>query len=54
MVKLTAKKIYCPKCAKLSHVKLQANGERNEYVCLKCESVIWKKEGLKWKYVKAL
>jgi ribosomal protein S27AE len=53
LVKLTAKKIYCPKCGKLARIKAQPSGDKNQFVCIKCESVIWKRDGIRWKYVKA-
>ncbi len=53
MINLTAKKVYCPKCQKLVRVKLTQSGEKKQYACLICNTVMWQKEGLKWKYQKA-
>ena len=50
LIKLTAKKVYCPKCQKLVRVKLQKSGEKDQYCCIKCDYVIWDKAALKWKY----
>jgi endogenous inhibitor of DNA gyrase (YacG/DUF329 family) len=50
LVKLTAKKTRCPKCEKLVNVKLQKVGERSQFCCIKCDTIVWQKEGLKWKY----
>lgn len=52
LIKLTAKKVYCAKCNKLVNVKLTKNGEKSQYNCVICNSLIWQKEGLKWKYSK--
>jgi RNase P subunit RPR2 len=53
LINLTAKKVYCPKCQKLVRVKLTQSGEKKQYACLICNTVMWQKEGLKWKYQKA-
>lgn len=52
MVNLTAKKVQCPKCLKLVRVKLQQTGEKAQYYCGICNTLVWQKEGLKWKYNK--
>jgi hypothetical protein len=49
---MTVKKIRCPKCQKLSRVKLQKVGDKNQFCCIKCNTVVWQKEGLNWKYNK--
>jgi hypothetical protein len=53
LVNLTVKKVYCSKCHKLVRVKLQKAGDKNQFNCIKCDSVIWQKEGLNWKHPKA-
>jgi hypothetical protein len=53
LINLTGKKIYCTKCQKLRKIKAKKTGDKNEFLCIKCESVIWQKEGLKWKYAKS-
>jgi hypothetical protein len=52
LVNLTVKKIYCTKCQKLRRVQDKKTGDKNEFICVKCGSVIWQKEGLNWKYKK--
>ncbi len=53
MIKLNSKKIYCPKCKKLSHIKAEGTGEKTKFTCVKCDYEIWNKSGLNWKYFRA-
>jgi hypothetical protein len=52
LVKLAVKKVYCSKCQKLMRVKLQQTGGKSQFSCIKCDSVIWQKEGFNWKHGK--
>jgi hypothetical protein len=52
LVNLTAKKVYCPKCQKLARVKLQQVNSKTQFICLKCNTMVWQKESLGWKYNK--
>jgi hypothetical protein len=52
LINLTSKKVYCPKCQVLVHVKKQKTGEKENYICIKCNTVVWQKESNKWKYNK--
>jgi hypothetical protein len=54
LINLTAKKIYCPKDKVLVRVKRQKVGEKEQYICIKCNTVVWQKESLKWKYNKSV
>jgi hypothetical protein len=51
LVNLTAKKVYCPKCQKLSRIKLQQTNGKTQCVCIKCNHMVWQKESLGWKYL---
>jgi ribosomal protein S27AE len=53
LIKLAVKKVMCPKCCRLRHIKEVKSGAKLQFVCVKCGSTIWQKEGFDWKYLKA-
>jgi hypothetical protein len=53
LINLATKKVYCPKCAVLQHVKSTKAGEKTQYTCIKCGHVMWEKTGLDWKYLRS-
>ncbi len=52
LVNLTLKKVYCPKCQKLSRVKLQKVNSKNQFFCVRCNQLVWQQESLGWKYTR--
>ena len=52
-MKLAVRKVYCPKCQKLSHVSEENTTTGIRFVCQKCKTVIWTKENYAWRHVKA-
>ena len=49
-MKLCIKRVYCPKCKKLTSCEEQKANDVLKIVCSRCGSPIWLKEGMKWKY----
>jgi uncharacterized C2H2 Zn-finger protein len=52
LANLTIKKIHCPKCEKLTRIKLQKVGDKVQFSCIKCSTLVWQKESYIWKYNK--